>query len=60
MKTREQMVIQRNRSIPTKWYDLVTFDKEWIKDKVITMYEDSDGVIKPMVRDSNGTIVYPK
>lgn len=50
---------QRERTLPLKWFDLVSFDREWIRDKTLTYYEDVDGVMKPRVFDQRGVQVYP-
>lgn len=51
------------RTLPFKWFDLVSFDKEWLKNKTMTFYEDiePDGkvVVKPRVFDKDGLQVYP-
>lgn len=47
------------RTLPIQWFDLVTFDKEWIKDKTIHYYIDTDKVKKPLVLDKDGNQVYP-
>jgi hypothetical protein len=44
---------------PLKWFDLVTFDKEWLKDKILCYVEDEDGVQTPLVFDQHGNQVYP-
>jgi hypothetical protein len=46
-------------ALPVRWYDLVTFHREWLRDKTVTMYEDVDGVVKPRVFDAQGRQVYP-
>jgi hypothetical protein len=58
MPTREEMFTER-RTFPIRWYDLVTFDRDWLRDKCVVMYEDIDGVRKPIVLDSCGRQVYP-
>jgi hypothetical protein len=48
----------KSRTLPIKWFDLVTFDPNWIKGKTIVYFEDTDGINKPMVFDAEGRRVY--
>ena len=58
MTTRVTM-FNRQRTLPVQWFDLVTFDREWIKDKKIKYKLYPDGVMKPVVYDSTGKVVWP-
>lgn len=54
-----KLLKDRARSVPTVWFDLVTFDKEWIKDKtMVSYYDPADNTIKPAVFDKDGKRVY--
>lgn len=46
--------------LPVQWFDLVSFDKQWIKDKTVIYYTDpKDNVRKPLVLDKDDKQVYP-
>ena len=42
-----------------RWYDLDTFDKEWVKDKKVLSFECPQcGVFHSLVHDSDGKEVW--
>ena len=53
------MIKERNKDLPIRWMDLVSFDKDWARDKTFEYYTDTDGVSKPRAFDSSGKQVYP-
>ena len=56
--TREDAVKQKSKVLEVRWFDLDTFDKDWIKDKKIEYHRDDDGVYRPVVY-KDGIQVYP-